>query len=120
MDTAGRGTAGRGFNRRAFVSAGMLASGLVLPFSGLACRKLQHETLTVAKQAWMSVHSSAGILFCVFAVWHVKLNWRALVRQCVSITTSRDAHVRREAVAGILLVIVVVGAVTSHVLLLPG
>ena len=120
MNTVARGTAGRGFNARAFVCAGMLASGLLLPFSGLACHPLQHETLTVAKQAWMSVHSSAGILFCVFAVWHVKLNWRALVRQCVSITTSRGAHVRREAVAGVLVVIVAVGGVTSHVLLLPG
>jgi len=49
MDTAGRRTAGRGFNTRAFVATGMLASGLLVPFSGLACRTLQHETLTVAK-----------------------------------------------------------------------
>ena len=45
------------------------------------------------------MYSSAGILFCIFAVWHVKLNWRPGIRQCVSIT-SGGAHVRRGVAIG--------------------
>ena len=68
----------RSFNLRAFVTLMAACTGLGLPFSGLANHLLQHAFFSVARHTFMAVHNVLGLLFCVFTIWHILLNRRAL------------------------------------------
>ncbi len=101
----------KSFNKRAFVSVALLASGLLLPLSGIMNHELQFDGLTTARHAWMSVHNMAATLFCLSAVAHVALNWRALAyytRKAAGVLLSK------EALTAVVLVIGIVGLFVSH------
>jgi hypothetical protein len=66
------------FNTRAFVAITIALSTLGLPIAGLPLHVLDSAPLTVARHAWMSAHNALGIVFVIFAIWHVVLNRRAL------------------------------------------
>ncbi len=103
----------RPFNKRAFTSMGLLASGLLLPASGLMNHLLQFEPLTRERHFWMSVHDVAAIVFVVFVVVHLTFNWRALVHYAKKV---KGITISREAAAAVLLVFFVVGIIASHAL----
>jgi hypothetical protein len=103
----------KSFNRRAFISIVMFFSGLSLPFSGLMNHKLQFEQLTMERHFWMTVHNSAAILFTIFAIIHISYNWRILINYAKK---SKEIFISKEALIAIVLVIVIVGLITSHVI----
>ena len=102
------------FNKRAFITIAMFLSGLSLPFSGLRNHKLQFEQFTVERHFWMSVHNTAAILFTIFAIIHIAYNRRILISCTKKI---KKLFVSKEALAAITLVILIVGLISSHVLL---
>jgi hypothetical protein len=106
----------RPFNWRAFVSIGMFLSALALPFSGLMNHLLQFEALTTQRHFWMSVHNSSAILFCILAVWHIALNRRPLLHHA---RQAAGAFLSREALLALLLVVLLVGFVSTHALHVP-
>ncbi|MGE5499969.1 MAG: DUF4405 domain-containing protein [Syntrophothermus sp.] len=81
------------FNTRAFVSAGMFISFIGLPFSGYMNHILGFETLIKERHIWMSVHNVLGVIFLIFSIWHMKLNWKPLnnyFRRIKGIIISRE------------------------------
>lgn len=72
-------TAKKSFNLRAFVAVAAAFAGLGLPFTGYANHLLQMDFITQRRHAWMSAHNSLGLVFVVFALWHVILNRRAFI-----------------------------------------
>jgi hypothetical protein len=106
----------RPFNRRAFISIGMFLSALTLPLSGLMNHRLQFDAFTAQRHFWMSVHNSSAILFSILAVWHIALNWRPLLHHA---RQAAGAFLSREALLAILLVVLLVGFVSSHALHVP-
>jgi hypothetical protein len=99
------------FNKRAFISVALFITGLSLPVSGIMNHSLGFEPLTPARHFWMSAHNMSGVLFIICAVFHIVLNWRALLRH---MKNARHVVISREALAAILLLLVVVGAFSSH------
>jgi hypothetical protein len=74
--------------------------------------RLQFEQLTVERHFWMSVHNSAAILFTILAVIHVSYNWLSLINY---MKKAKVVFIRKEALAAIALVIVILGLFSSHV-----
>jgi hypothetical protein len=73
-----RDTIKKSFNKRAFVALTAASAGLGLPITGLANHLLQRGPMGFQRHAWMSAHTSLGVLFSVFVIWHLILNRRAL------------------------------------------
>jgi succinate dehydrogenase/fumarate reductase cytochrome b subunit len=101
----------KSFNKRAFTSTALLTSGLFLPFSGLMIHLLQFEKLTIEGHFWMSVHDISGILFVIFSILHVSYNWKALISYAKKV---KDVFISKEALIAIILVITIVGLISSH------
>lgn len=101
----------RPFNKRAFISTALFTSGLFLPISGLMNHVLQIEGLTIVRHFWMSVHDIAGILFVIFSILHISYNWKALINYVKKV---KDIFISKEAFIAIILVILIVGLISSH------
>jgi len=102
---------GRKFNARAFTALMIAFSGLGLPVTGVANHFYGSEPLSFARHAWMSAHNALGLLFAVFAIWHVVLNRRALWNHLRSAAArvsplSREALLAATVVAAVLLLFV--------------
>jgi succinate dehydrogenase/fumarate reductase cytochrome b subunit len=100
------------FNKRAFISTALFTSGLFLPISGLMNHLLQFEGLTITRHFWMTVHDISGILFVIFSVLHISLNWRALLNYIKKV---KDIYISKEALLAIILTVLIVGIFSSHV-----
>jgi len=100
------------FNKRAFISIAMFLSGLCLPFSGIMNHKLQFEQLTSERHFWMTVHNAAAILFVIFAMLHISYNWRLLINYTNKV---KETFISKEALTATVLVIVIIGLISSHV-----
>lgn len=90
----------RKFNTRAFVALGMVFAGLGLPVTGVVNHLYGLAPMTVTRHAWMSAHNILGLLFVVFAIWHVVLNRRALWSHLRSGAARVPAFSREVALAG--------------------
>jgi hypothetical protein len=99
------------FNKRAFISTTLFVSGLFLPVSGLMNHVLQFEGLTLARHFWMSAHDISGILFVIFTILHISYNWKALINYAKK---TKDLFISKEALIAIILVIIIVGSISSH------
>lgn len=99
------------FNKRGFVSAGLFLSGIGLPVSGIMNHYLGFEGLTTTRHAWMSVHNVLSIFFVFFCIWHLKLNWKALMG---AIKKHSAAFLSREALYAALLVFGFLGLFVMH------
>jgi len=108
MDTS---STKKSFNKRAFVSIAMFLAGLCLPVSGLINHLLANEPMTLGKHLWMTIHNIAGILFLVFAILHISLNWNILIKY---IQKAMGIVISREALAAIALIVLIVGLFSSH------
>lgn len=104
----------RSFNTRAFVAVVLLASGALLPVSGIMNHQLQMEPITMTRHFWMAVHNMSAVLFTVACVTHCTLNWKPIVRHLHS--TAR-AMLTKEATVALALVIAVVGLFARHAFL---
>ncbi len=104
---------GRRFNHRAFVSLTVALTGTGLPVTGIANHLLQAEPMTVARHAWMSAHTSLGVLFVVFVTWHVILNRRALATHLRGLAR-RVPGGAREVLYALAVVGVTTGMVIAH------
>ncbi len=103
----------RPFNSRAFLSIGMVLAAAALPLSGLANHLLQFEPMSVARHAWMSLHTSLGVVFVAFVAGHIVVNRRALAGHLRGIVTGAPA-VRREILYALLVVFGTSVIVVSH------
>lgn len=100
-----------GTSRRAFVALAMAFSAIGLPVTGIANHLRQFDDLTRARHAWMSAHNVLALIFVVFAVWHVALNWRPLARHVRGLaerfpSVSREAALAAALVGSLLLLAV--------------
>lgn len=103
----------RRFNYRAFVSLTIALAGAGLPVTGIGNHWQQLEPMTVARHAWMSAHNSLGVIFVVFATWHVVLNRRALVAQIRGVA-GRVPRAGRELLYALAVVGATTGVVIAH------
>jgi hypothetical protein len=103
--------ANKKFNKRAFISVGLLVSGIGLPFSGLMNHFTGFDPMTTARHFWMSVHDISGILFTIFAITHIILNWRSIKNYAVNL---KGIIISREALAAISIVIIITALIASH------
>jgi len=98
-------------NKRAFVSVAMFVSLMGLPVSGFMNHQLQFEPFTQGRHFWMSVHNVSAILFVVFALIHIVYNWRILKHYAQK---AKERAISREAFMAIVLVVFIVGMISSH------
>lgn len=101
------------FNKRAFIANTMFFSAVLLPFSGYMNHRLQLELITGSRHFWMSVHDMAAILFTISVVIHVYYNLHSLIKY---INKAKNIKISREAIAAILIVLVIVGLFSTHAL----
>ena len=99
------------FNQRAFVSLVAAVSGLGLPLTGLFTHLTGTEFLTPRRHFWMAGHTSLGIVFTAFVVWHVVLNRRALLAHVRGVTGRWHAVSREILWATALVAATLLGAV---------
>ncbi len=99
------------FNKRAFISVGLLVSGIGLPVSGLMNHYLGFDPLTTARHFWMSFHDISGILFGIFAILHITLNWRSVKNY---VTGLKSVVISKESLAAFIVVIVITALIASH------
>ena len=111
MESPGR----KPFNTRAFVALAAAFAGLGLPATGVANHIQQMDPMTLQHHVWMSAHNILGVLFVVFAVWHVILNRRALFNYSSGLA-ERLPKMSREATCAAALVVVVLLVVVGHAL----
>jgi len=101
------------FNIRSFVAIAMCISGLLLPISGTMNHLLQFGLLTQKIHFWMSIHNMSGLLFTIFAIFHIILNRTNLVNYVNSVKTNA---ISKEAIIAMLFVIILVGLAALHTL----
>lgn len=101
------------FNKRAFVSTGLLISGIILPVSGIMNHKLGFSPLEGARHFWMSMHNMSGILFTIFAIFHVIMNMETIKKHLFAFQKN---VMKKEAVFALLFVAVIVLLFSSHAL----
>ncbi len=99
------------FNKRAFITFGMIASGIALPVSGLMNHYLAFDHLTISRHFWMSVHNILGILFTIFSISHIILNWHVIKNYLFRL---KKAVVSTEALAAISIVAFITGLFALH------
>ena len=75
-----RDTMKKSFNKRAFVALTAASAGLGLPITGLANHMFQMDLIGFRRHAWMVAHTSLGVLFLAFVIWHMILNRRTLLQ----------------------------------------
>jgi hypothetical protein len=103
------------WNQRAFVVTGALVSGLALPISGLADHAAGGPEGSAAP-GWSIVHTSLGVLFVSFCVWHAALNRRALLRYLRG-RVPAGGLLTREVLVALALVGGVLAVTVTHALL---
>jgi hypothetical protein len=101
------------FNTRAFVALISAISGAGLPFTGLAIHLLQKDPVPLERHIWTAAHSILGIIFMVFAIWHVILNRRVFLKHAQGLA-NRAPAISREAVLAITLVGVLLFLAVGH------
>jgi membrane associated rhomboid family serine protease len=99
------------FNKRAIISTALFVSGLSLPFTGFMNHYFQFDKLTLERHFWMSAHDIAGILFVIFSILHISYNWRVLMSYAKK---AKEMFLSKESLTAIVLVIVIIGVVSSH------
>ncbi len=99
------------FNKRAFITFGMLASGIALPVSGLMNHYLAFDLLTISRHFWMSVHNMLGIMFTIFSICHIVLNWRSVRNY---FTRLKKISISKEALAAISIVVIITTFFAMH------
>ena len=99
------------FNKRAFVTFGMIASGIALPVSGLMNHYLAFDLLTLSRHFWMSVHNILGILFTIFSISHIILNWHAIKNY---LTKLKRIFISTEALAAVSIVVFITAFFALH------
>lgn len=108
----------KAFNKRSFNVILMLASFIILPFSGILIHST-HQTPVTSKihHFAMSVHNVAAIIFVVTALIHLTANGKVLVKYIVE-KSKEFSFPKAEAIVAIILVLVIVGLFSAHALLL--
>jgi len=101
----------KSFNKRAFISTAMLLSGLILPFSGIMNHNLQFDKLDVERHFWMTAHNTASILFVIFSILHISLNWKILINY---VKKAKETFISKEVMTAVILIIIFVGLISSH------
>ena len=104
----------KSFKGRAFVASTVAISGIGLPGTGLGIHLYQTHPTTHSYEAWMSAHSSLGIVFLVFSIWHVVLNRRVLAKYLRGVKP-RLSGGSREAISAVALVAVVLFVALAHI-----
>ncbi len=101
-----------GFNLRAFISMMVALMGISLPVSGLILHAYSHGRIASGRHEWLMVHILFGVLFVAFAVWHVVLNRRPLLRYLRS-EAGRLLPMSREASLAILIATALIVLIVS-------
>lgn len=113
----------RPFNPRAFTSLLTAALFLVMLVTGLVLfamptGRIAHQTgwslLWLDRWQWNGLHVATSVLFVAAVLWHAFLNWKPFVSY---LRTRARCHVaiKRECVAAILLVVLVVAGTLAGV-----
>ena len=103
------------FNLRSFVAIMAGLTGLTLPLSGLVLHAYSHHPRHGGTHEWFSVHVFLGILFTGFAVWHVVLNRRPLLRYLRSGAESQTPFSREMRLAAIIFSAALIAAIVHTV-----
>jgi hypothetical protein len=111
-------TTTRTFSPRAFTVFMMTMCAIALPITGYYNHVNSFAPLTVSRHAWMSAHNALGVLFMVFAAWHIVLNRRALWHHVKS-TAATFPVVSRGALVGCALVVLFLFVVIGHAFHVP-
>lgn len=77
---------GRRLNRRANAVIGLTVTGLALPVSGFADHLLLDSHPGAGFNSGSVTHWTCGLLFIVFATWHVVLNRTAYRRHIAEVS----------------------------------
>ena len=107
-----------GLSARALASLALFCAGAWLVPSGIALHFASHNGATRWSHLFMSIHSTASLLFVTAAVAHVIMNWKVLTHY-VSAKVGEYMRFKRELLIAVLGVSVLILLVASHVLYIP-
>ncbi|MCJ7435428.1 MAG: DUF4405 domain-containing protein [Anaerolineales bacterium] len=106
-------------NKRALTFFFMIFSAIILPFSGVPLHEALNHNTEVLKFFSMGLHNVAAIVFCVSAIIHINLNWKAILNYLKSKKDELVRYPREMAIAGltiiVLLLIVISHIVSTHI-----
>lgn len=102
------------FNMRAFASAGLIISGLSMPFTGLMNHLTGFDGITASRHFWMTVHIIPCILFTIFSFIHIILNRHSIWNY---INLFKKAITKKEVVLAFSIVIFITALFASHTFL---
>jgi hypothetical protein len=77
---------GRRLNRRATAVIGVTVTGLALPVTGFADHLILDSNPAAGGNAASVTHWTCGLLFIVFATWHVVLNRKTYRRHIAEVS----------------------------------
>ena len=92
----------KSFNYRAFIALSLLLSGIGLPVTGIALA-VQHGG--TENHSWAHAHAIFALVFTVFAIWHLILNWRPLIKYI---------RISREVIFSIVIIAVLIFIFVGH------
>ena len=98
---------------RAFVTAMIAITAIGLPITGLLNHHHQAAPMDLSRHSWMAAHNVMGLLFTLFAVWHVVHNGRRMLRSVRGVARGIST-VRREVLLAGALVATVLALSIGH------
>jgi hypothetical protein len=101
------------FDKRTFVALTEALCGLGLAISGLASHIYEMDPMTLPRHAWVAAHSSLGVIFCVFTIWHLILNRKVFTKYLRGLSVFSPSA-RREAFYAVALVAVLLLIFVGH------
>ena len=110
------------FRARAFVSFGTLFSFLITAVAGIILYLRPEGSLAswarwnilgIDKKGWEGIHNLFVILFLLFVVWHIYLNWKPLLNY-IKKKSSENWHSKVESVAALGLIVLLLVAVINR------
>ncbi len=98
------------FDKRAFTSIGLLITAIILPVSIFLRHTPAFENSEQSHHLFTSVHSTAGVLFIIFFVFHLKFNWKAFKKY---LSSDQKILPKKEAFVSIAFVVVVITLIST-------
>jgi len=84
----------KSFNSKSFVAIVMIITSIALPITGLILHLSPHGRNSSA-HSWLEIHVLLGILFTVFACWHIFIHRKQLLLY-MGITNNNLKHMNQE------------------------
>ncbi len=93
------------FDKRAFTSIGLLIAAVILPVSIFLRHMPIFESSEQHHDLFTEIHSTAGVVFIFFFIFHLIFNWKALKKY---LGGEKKSLPKKEVLASVIFVIFII------------